>query len=231
MKIFKLKFQIFMMACFLVFSMTNLQAQGNSKAKFKKHKTEQLEAAEEQLDDGKKEWKKKEAKGKNKVKKAHKDGQEKGKAFEKGKKKEGQKMEQTGKGKVKVTKNKPKGRNVTDVAKMKKGEKGKSNKGKAYGKNKGELKGKEFGQARATAARKKHMAEKAKAKEKVAKGTERMKAAQGKIQNAKVKLEADKKAGKVTQEQYDAKKAKIGKAEEKLRELGQSVTKVKKGLN
>ena len=115
-----------------------------------------------------------------------------------------------------------------DKVKVTKTSKGKSH---AYGKNKGELKGKEFGQTRASEARQKHKVKKAKTKEKIVEGEKRAKDSGSRIQHAKVKLDADKKAGKVTAQEYKNKKQKINKAEQKLKELNESVIKAKKKID
>jgi len=103
----------------------------------------------------------------------------------------------------------------------------KENTGNAYGKNKGELSGKEYGQERATQAKvNKEKGEKL--DQYVSQGEQKVKDAKTKIKSSKAKLDKDKKAGRVSDSEYRARKEKIDRAEAAVNDLDQKVQKGKK---
>lgn len=110
-----------------------------------------------------------------------------------------------------------------------KGAKEKSNNGNHYGQNKGDLKGKEYGQARAEANRKSG-AKKKEVAQSVVKGQSTAKSAQDRIKKAKTDLDEQRKAGKISEAEYNANKNKIIKAEKKLQELEEEVQRGKSKL-
>lgn len=118
--------------------------------------------------------------------------------------------------KPKTKKNKSPGVKRADSTYEKTGTKAVKN---GYGNHKGELEGKDFGKNRAEFAKAKNEVKKKELDETRAKGTDKVKEAKEKIEAAKINLDKEKSAGKLTNEEYKLKKEKIERAEQKTREL------------
>lgn len=103
----------------------------------------------------------------------------------------------------------------------------KENNGKAYGKNKGELSGREFGQARAESAKLNRQQKHQVLQETVANGDEKVTEARGRLSRALEELERRRKAGTITDTEYNEKKATATRAEKAIQTLEEKLNAAK----
>ncbi|GAA4300395.1 hypothetical protein [Nibribacter koreensis] len=98
------------------------------------------------------------------------------------------------------------------------------NQGNAYGKNKGDLSGREFGQQRAAQARLTGEQRRERLDNSVEQGDKKVREARTKIAQAREALERDRSGKKLTDAQYNEKKARIERAERAVQVLEAKVT-------
>jgi len=103
----------------------------------------------------------------------------------------------------------------------------KENNGKAYGKNKGELSGREFGQARAASAKLNSQQKHQVLQETVTNGDEKVTDARGRLSRALEELERRRKAGTITDAEYNDKKATATRTEKAIQTLEERINAAK----
>ncbi|AMM52525.1 hypothetical protein TH61_16910 [Rufibacter sp. DG15C] len=97
------------------------------------------------------------------------------------------------------------------------------NEGNAYGKDKGDLSGREFGQQRATQARLTGEQRRERLDNSVVEGDKKVKDARTKIAKAREALEKDRSGKKLTDAQYNEKKARIERTERAVQVLEEKI--------
>lgn len=100
-------------------------------------------------------------------------------------------------------------------------------KGNAYGKNKGELSGREFGQARAAAAKQNGQDKRAELTQVVTEGDTKVTEARGRLSRAIEELERKRKAGSITDTEYNEKKVTISRTEKAIQVLEERINAAK----